>query len=96
MNHHPSSELLSGRRTLVGMALALAGLALSVPTAWAQAFPSKALRIVVPFGPGGGGDLTARIVAAELSTSLGQPVSIDNRPGAGGGGANPRRCPKST
>ena len=84
MNHHPSSELLSGRRTLVGMALALAGLALSAPTAWAQAFPSKALRIVVPFGPGGVGDLTARIVAAELSTSLGQPVSIDNRPGAGG------------
>lgn len=69
------------RALLAGVAFA----ALALPSlAAAQAFPSKPLRIVVPFGAGGAGDLTARIVAAELSQSLGQTVTIENRPGAGG------------
>jgi tripartite-type tricarboxylate transporter receptor subunit TctC len=79
MSHHPSPL----RRSLLAAGLALSALGLS-SLAQAQGFPSKPLRIVVPFAPGGAGDLTARAVAAELSQSLGQPVTIDNRPGAGG------------
>ncbi len=59
----------------------------ALPCAWAQtssSFPSKALRIVVPFGAGGVADLTARAVAQKISENLGQAVVIDNRPGAGG------------
>jgi tripartite-type tricarboxylate transporter receptor subunit TctC len=50
----------------------------------AQTFPTKPLRFIVPFGPGGVGDITARIVAQKMSEGLGQQVIIDNRPGAGG------------
>lgn len=69
------------RSVLLWVALSGAGLA---GLSHAQSFPARPLRIVVPFAAGGAGDLTARIVGAELSTSLGQPVTIENRPGAGG------------
>ncbi|MEJ8812228.1 tripartite tricarboxylate transporter substrate binding protein [Variovorax ureilyticus] len=53
--------------------------------AGAQAQPSsKPIRLVVPFGPGGVADLTARTVAQKMSESMGQPIVIDNKPGAGG------------
>ncbi|MBI4189257.1 MAG: tripartite tricarboxylate transporter substrate binding protein [Betaproteobacteria bacterium] len=52
--------------------------------AWAQAYPSKPIRIVAPFAAGGGVDFVARIVGQKLSAGLGQSVIIDNRPGAGG------------
>ena len=76
-------RFLACRRNLVLSALSAVAV-LAAPLAMAQAFPGKPLRIVVPFAAGGAGDLTARIVAAELALSLGQPVTIENRPGAGG------------
>ena len=65
--------------------LVVAALALSSLGAQAQEpFPSRPLRIVVGFSPGGGPDVTARHIAQKLGEALGQPVIVENRPGAGG------------
>ena len=66
-----------------GVAALLLGLGLALP-AWSQGFPSRPLRLVVPFGAGGAADLTARAVGQKMGETLGQPVVIDNKPGAGG------------
>lgn len=51
---------------------------------WAQAYPNKPIRWVVPSTPGDGSDITGRLLADRISRDLGQPVVIENRPGAGG------------
>lgn len=58
--------------------------ALSSSVAWAQGYPNKPIRWVVPSTPGDGSDITGRLIADKLSRELGQPVVIDNKPGAGG------------
>ncbi len=62
---------------------AAAALALACGTAAGQEYPSKPIRFLLPFAPGGIGDLTARVVAQKMSENMGQNVVVDNRPGAG-------------
>ena len=59
-------------------------LTLAATSAQAQAWPSKPVRFIVPFPPGGSSDLISRAIAPRLTEKLGQPVVVENRPGAGG------------
>ena len=71
------------RRTL----LASAAAALAAPFAdhaWSQAYPSKTVRLVVPFAPGGTTDIVARVVAGSIGPLLGQTLLVDNKAGGGG------------
>ncbi len=63
---------------------AASSLVAATPTAWAQAYPNRPIKLVVPFPPGGGADNLARSVAPKLAEYLGQAIVIDNKPGAGG------------
>ncbi|MET3465081.1 Bug family tripartite tricarboxylate transporter substrate binding protein [Variovorax atrisoli] len=68
------------RRLLITLALTI-GL---IQAASADTFPSRPITIIVPYGPGGGTDLFARVLASSLGSRLGQSIVIDNVPGAGG------------
>jgi tripartite-type tricarboxylate transporter receptor subunit TctC len=65
-------------------AIAAIALCAAQTAAWAQAWPAKPIKVIVPFTPGSGTDIMARTVSEKLSLQLGQPVVIENRPGAGG------------
>lgn len=74
-------------RRLTGGALALAGCMvwlLAVGPAWAQSYPVRPIRLILPFPPGGPTDITGRAIAQKLGEQLGQSVIPDNRPGAAG------------
>lgn len=71
------------RRSLVRLVIATCAAGLSLPAA-AQDFPTKPIKLLLPYGAGGIGDRTARVIAQKMSEDLGQQIVIDNRPGAGG------------
>jgi tripartite-type tricarboxylate transporter receptor subunit TctC len=71
-------------RRSASRAIAATALAAALPSVRAQAFPSRPIRLVCPFPPGGAVDIASRAIAAELSRTIGQAVNVDNRPGAGG------------
>src|SRR6201996_5129079 len=64
--------------------LALAAGALTATAARADQYPSRSIRIIVPFGPGGSGDISARMIGKEIEAKTKQAVVVDNRPGANG------------
>jgi tripartite-type tricarboxylate transporter receptor subunit TctC len=70
------------KRSSVVLALVLTSL--SAGNAWSQAYPNRPIRVLVPFAAGGAVDTLARIVGQKLSEGIGQPVIVENRPGAGG------------
>ena len=86
-------QALNGLSALA-ISLGFSGMLMTAPAAMAQSFPNKPIRLVCPFPPGGAVDIASRAIAQELSKNLGQPVTVDNKPGAGGniGGAEVSRA----
>ena len=79
---------MPNRRRSLAHLMAMAGLSLSAvfaaPSAQAQAYPNKPIKMIVPFPAGGTTDIVARLVAQRMSDSMGQPVVVENKAGAGG------------
>ena len=72
------------RRNFMAATFAAVSLCAFGGSAWAQAYPNKPIRFVVPFTAGSGTDIVARAIGDAMAKSMGQPIIVDNRPGAGG------------
>lgn len=75
--------MLRSKALLIALAGFVASVALPIGVQ-AQAYPSKSIRLICPFPPGGAVDIASRAIAQELSRTIGQQVVVDNKPGAGG------------
>ena len=73
------------RRTVMAVIAVLGIIGTSSQQAWAQSYPDRPIRLIVPFAAGGNADINGRVVAEVVPKALGQPVVVDNRAGAGGG-----------
>src|SRR3954462_3412371 len=80
-DHCPLLDAQVPRQALILIALAWWAVAAS---SHAQTYPTKPVRLISPFAPGGGTDMLGRVIAQRAAESFGQPVVVDNRPGAGG------------
>lgn len=72
--------MVTRREFVIGLGVGLG----TAGTSWAQAWPSRPIRVIVPYPPGGANDFTARIYAERLPALLGQPAVVENKAGAGG------------
>src|SRR5215217_7998867 len=71
-------------RAIRVLAVFIAGMVCAAGIAWSQSYPTRPVRVIVPFPPGGANDIVARIVLPKLSEQMGQSFVIENRSGAGG------------
>ena len=71
-------------RLLFVLAMALVASVHAIASASAQTYPSRAVKFILPFGPGSGADITTRLLSDKLATRWGKPVIIENRPGGDG------------
>jgi tripartite-type tricarboxylate transporter receptor subunit TctC len=78
------SSTIGRREFLYGAGAAALGATLAGRPAFAQKFPARGVLIIVPYGPGGGSDITARLLARDLEQVMGQAVTVENRAGGGG------------